>query len=152
MTATKDIKIGNNEYQLGGLSARNGSWVAGQFAMIVLGKLENPEHETTEKDLGAALALSFRQLPEEIFNKVQGKCLEVCGRYAKIGEATTPLPVLRKDGTWNDVAEPSLPELFALTVAALAFNLHPFFAAGALETLLTALPNVSQASDSSAPR
>jgi|HubBroStandDraft_3_1064219.scaffolds.fasta_scaffold177059_2 hypothetical protein len=142
-SATKDIRIGETNYQLGRLSARNGSWIVNQFVERVLGRLNNPDRELTEKDLGLGLALDLQNLSEETFLKVQAKCLEVCKRYGTVGDSTIPMPVLRADGKWNDTAEPSLPELLALTVSCLSFNLYSFFESGALETLLIAFPNMN---------
>ena len=148
-SATKDIKIGETNYQLGRLSARNGSWIVNQFVERVLGRLNNPDRELTERDLGLGLALDLQNLSEETFLKVQAKCLEVCKRYGAVGESTIPMPVLRADGKWNDAGEPSLPELLSLTIACLSFNLYPFFESGALATLLTAFPNMNPASSES---
>src|ERR1700690_3411064 len=48
-TATKEVTIGSTRYQLGRLSARQGSWVASQFQDYVLARLLNPDQKLDER-------------------------------------------------------------------------------------------------------
>jgi hypothetical protein len=144
-SATKEIQIGTNRYQLGRLSARQGSWVASQFRDYILGRLLNPDKKLDERELALMLTEVFSSLPEEIYNNIQAKCLNVCKRYDKVGETEIPSPVIRADGTWNGVGEPGLPELLSLFAACLSFNLYSFFEPGARETLLVAFPDAAPA-------
>ena len=101
--------------------------------------------EMDEKKLGLLLAVSLRAFSPETFHEIQAQCLAVCKRYGKVGEDTIPMPVVRADsGQWNDVDEPSLPEVMVLTVACLSFNLFPFFESGALEMLRMAFPLMAE--------
>jgi hypothetical protein len=142
-TATKEVTIGSTRYQLGRLSARQGSWVASQFQDYVLARLLNPDQKLDERQLALMLASTFNSLSEEAYASVQAKCLAACKRFDKVGDDEIPVPVLRADGTWNGVAEPGLPELLALFAACLSYNLYPFFEPGARETLLTAFPDAA---------
>jgi hypothetical protein len=145
-SATKEIEINKTRYQLGSLSARQGSWVAAQFRDYVLARLINPTQEIDEKKLGLLLTELLASLPEETYNNIQAKCLAVCKFWDKIGEGAIASPVLRTDGSWNGPAEPGLPELLALFISCLSFNLYPFFEPGARETLLSAFPDATKAS------
>lgn len=141
---TQDVTLGGNRYQLTRFSARDGSWIVGQFlTRNLLLSLEDPEKEISEKDLGLGLAAVFQSFPEATYNTIQGKCLAAVRRYEDAGGQPVARPVLMADGRWALAGEPNAVELLAITVATLVFNLHCFFAPGALEMLQTVFPDLS---------
>ena len=150
MDATKDITIGDRTYQLVRLGAREGSWIVGQFLTkgLLIPLDQGDAKPLDEKELGVVFAITLRDLPENIFNSVMQKCLATVRRYETV--AGVPMPVLMSDGRWAIKPEPDLVELTALIVASLVFNLHCFFAPGALQKLLTVFPGSQQAPGSTA--
>jgi hypothetical protein len=144
MEATRDVTIGNYKYQLTRFSARDGSWLTGQFlTKNLLAHLQSPDQEITEKDLGLGLAATFQGFSEDIFNRIQSKCLATIRRYEEAGNTTVAKPIVMTDGRWAVKDEPDPVELLALSVASLSFNLYCFFGPGALETLRTVFPDLS---------
>lgn len=145
MELTKEIQIGENRYLISRFSAREGSWVVGQFlGANLLSRLGGEEKEITEKDLALALSLTSRLLPEDVYASVQSKCFAACKRYVKQGDTEVAMPLFQADG--RDIYGFSLLEVTALTAAILAFNLHCFFEKGAAQTLLTVFPDLSSQS------
>jgi hypothetical protein len=133
---TKSIAVNKIEYQLGRVSARDGSWLVGQFLPHMTGAWMG-EGEVTEKDLGLALAAALRGFSEDVFQSIQSKALSVVKRLDDKG---TPMPVAMANGS---LVQPlSLVDLTALLVASLAFNLHCFFEPGAAETLRAVFPDL----------
>src|ERR1700734_7716 len=125
MDATRDVTIGNYKYQLLKFSARDGSWLVGQFlTKNLLANLQSPDQEITEKDLGLGLAATFQGFPEDIFNRIQAKCLASIRRYEEVGSTSVARPILMNDGRWAVKDEPDPVELLVLSVAVLTFNLH----------------------------
>jgi hypothetical protein len=142
--ATKEIRIGESDYQLSRFSARDGSWIVGQFLTKgLLLPLDNVQLE--EKELGSVFAITLREFSEATFESVQAKCLKTVRRV----ENGQPIPVLMADGRWAVRPEPDLVELTALLVASLVFNLHCFFAPGALKKLQAVFPSGSPSSPGS---
>ena len=132
---TKDVTIGETKYQVGRLSARDGSWLVGQFLPNMAGAFGK---EIGEKELGLALAATLRSFSEDNFYSIQGKALGVVRRYDSKGN---PVPLLMTDGRL--VYDPGLVELTALTVTSLAFNLHCFFEPGATAALSLVFPDLN---------
>lgn len=141
---TKDVVIENTTYQIGSFSPRDGSWIAAQFNMRgLLVQLETGDAKPiSEKDLGISLAAILSQLPEETFNRIQTKCLNVIKRYEDNAGQRVPMPLQMADGRFIP-PELDLVTLTALTISGLVFNLYCFFAPGALKTLLVVFPDLS---------
>lgn len=142
MDLTRDVKIGEHTYQIGRFSARDGSWMVNQFLTRGLFYALEPQEdgkELGEKELGGLLAVAMRGFSEEDFEKIRVKCLRTCLRYDT--PAAVPIPLLMADGRWAVASPPDLVETLALLVNVLTFNLHCFFAPGALAVLQTAFPS-----------
>jgi hypothetical protein len=142
-TDTKEVKIGSVVYRISQFSARDGSWVVGQFITRML--LLDPEKASDEKNLAFILTTLLPSLSEETFNSIRDKCFAVCSQKDDIGGYT---PLLMRDGSnrWAVKEPPDLLATNVLLTSALAFNLSPFFAPGALETLRQIYPDLSQLS------
>jgi hypothetical protein len=150
MTATKEVTFGDTSYQIGRLSARDGSWIVGQLMSrgllnAAFNRIEEKSSEPLEKLLGLALTYAFPDMPEEVFQGVQNRCFAVCRQYRQNGDATVAEPLLRQDGSnrWNGRDEPDPLVSMALLMSALTFNLESFFAPGARKTLLQIFPDLS---------
>lgn len=140
---TKDLTLGGTRYQLNRFTAREGSWILAQFLPHMPGLLDREKAEKlTEKELGIGLAATFSGFSEETFRRIQDKTLAAVKRY---DANNVPMPLFMADGK-PIPPEPDLVEMTALTVAALVFNLHCFFAPGASATLLAVFPDLSQMS------
>lgn len=142
---TKDIAVNEVRYQLGRYSARDGSWLVGQFLPHMMGALDGTEVD--EKQLGLGLAASFASFTEETYGRIQAKALAVVRRY---DAKDVPMPLFMADGQPIPPAL-DLVELTTLTVASLVFNLHCFFAPGAARTLRQVFPDLSTLLRPSAP-
>jgi hypothetical protein len=139
---TKDITIKDVRYQMGEFTARDGSWVVGQFLarglIAGLGSLDESK-EPIERSIALMLSLGFTQLDENVYNSIQNKCLSVIKRY----EGDTAVPLLMANGAgWTSGKEPDAITLSTLVMATMAFNFVPFFDPGVLETLRTVYPNL----------
>lgn len=148
MDQTKDITLGAVTYQIGRMSARDSSWIAGQFMSrgllnAAFNQITENSKEPIDKLLGLALTYAFPDLPEAVFQGVQNRCFAVCKQY-RIAAAggTIPEPLLRLDGSarWNGKDEPDALSATALLIASLTFNLESFFATGARQMLTQIFP------------
>lgn len=145
--STKDLVIGRIKYQLIRLNPRDGSWVLSRL-MPVLSSLmlsPNPEHQITDQELGLCITQAMSDLDEATFSSIQSKALNSCNLWEDVGGGPVASPLLMKDGSgrWA-TTQPDLLSVVALTTAVLAFNLMPFFAPGALETLRAVYPDLSK--------
>jgi hypothetical protein len=142
---TRDIQIGEYRYQIGRFSARDGSWIVSQFLTRGLFMaFETPEEgkQLDEKELAGLLAVSLRSFNEEEFNLVRLKCFAVIRRYENKTGTEVAMPILMADGIrYAVVPPPDLVDTTVLLTAALSFNLHCFFAPGALEKLRAVFPS-----------
>jgi hypothetical protein len=147
MNATKDVTIGNLLYRVGELSARDGSWVVGQFLPRMLQL--TPEAYKDDKNLGLTMSILMSAVTEDVFDSIREKCFAVCFQQEK--DMPTPTPLLMQNGTgkWAVRTPPDLVAATALITATLVFNLRPFFEPGALETLRQLFPNMSPSAPSS---
>jgi hypothetical protein len=141
-TVTKELSVGASNYRIGLFSARDGSWIVGQFITRML--LLDPEKASDEKNLAFILSTMITDLPEAVFNSIRDKCFAVCSKQDPLG-AYAPLLMRDGSGRWAE-KEPDLLTVNVLLTSALAFNLSPFFAPGALETLRQTYPDLSQLS------
>lgn len=148
MDHTKDITLGAVTYQIGRMSARDSSWVAGQFMSrgllnAAFNQITDNPKEPIDKLLGLALTYAFPDLPEVVFQGVQNRCYAVCKQYRPAGTGgTVPEPLLRLDGSarWNSKDEPDSLSATVLLIATLTFNLESFFATGARQMLAQIFP------------
>jgi hypothetical protein len=143
---TKDIVISEVRYQLARLNPRDGGWVLGKLWPSLAGPMlaPNPEKQMNEQYLGFFVSQAMSDLPEDVFNSIQSKAMAACSYWDDAGGGPVAMPMLMRDGRWATKSEPELLTVLALTTAVLAFNLMPFFAPGALKTLLTVFPDLSQ--------
>ena len=135
MENTKQVTIGAESYQLGRLSARDGSWVAGQFVPRMF---ESFDKALDDKTLGLAFAACFAGFSEETFNKLQAKCLGASRRM----ENGVARPMLMADG--REIYPLSPLEATALLVHVLVFNLRCFFEPGARAVLGELFPTAEE--------
>lgn len=145
---TKDIQIGDIRYQLGRFTARDGSWVLGQFLarglVAGLGNVDESK-ETIEKQIALMLSMAFAEIDERVYASIQNKCFSVIKRYDQQAENTVAMPLLMASGGFTG-KEPDALSASTLMMACLAFNLAPFFDPGALTTLKTVYPDLKQLS------
>ena len=140
---TKNLVIGEKQYQIRKMPARTACWIAMQILTKMLpGMVEN-------KLQGFNLPGNRSELSEQEFYNIQNHCLAVCSRYEKVGNADVPQPVLMASGAW---AFPDLDAdaatVLALTAQSLIFNVSSFFEGDALKSLIgeltdPSLPNAS---------
>jgi len=137
----KDVQLNGTRYQIGRMTARNGSWVA----MQIMGKIMP---STVESELGGiTLPANRREMSEEEFHSIQDHCLAVCARYERQPNGMeVAIPVFVRPDTFTcKELEFDLLSIVALTAHALLFNITPFFAEGALGKILESLQGSSPA-------
>jgi len=139
-TATKDIELGTDKYQLTRFSARDGSWIVSQMITSMLLVDTDKTKPKTDQDYGLFFALSLHELPETTYRRIQELCFGCCRKYA--GDAAHPILMADGTGRWTN-GEPDLVTATALVTAVLVFNLVPFFEPGALKTMRTIYPDLS---------
>ena len=135
MERTKQITIGDAEYQIGSLTATTGSWIVAQIATKMLPAL----FETSlSEEAGAQLSSARSMLSEDEFQNLQGHALSVCRRMEKNG---LPMPVMHTSKRFAiKELEYDLVTVLRLTCESLVFNLTPFFEGAGLDQLLAMLP------------
>lgn len=141
---TKQVVIGDAEYQLKRFPADVGSFILGRLysgarlsavAMIkAIGEVTAPTGEISvsapEPDLQIRNMAdrAFGALPFDERALVQRECLKACARM----ENDQPMPIIAASGCLID----DLELLLRLEMEALVFNFHDFFAGGGLNALL----------------
>ena len=138
---TKDIKIGEQEFQISRMTARNGSWVAMQLLTKLL---PSAVAGAVEQELPMPHSSGKTEMSEDEFVNLQSHCLRVCSRYETVAGNRTAVPILMADGRWAATElEYDIVRVLTLTVHALVFNMSPFFEEGALKPLLESLPGLA---------
>jgi hypothetical protein len=150
---TSDITIASETYQLTRFNPRDGSWILGKLLPYISGPILAPDSKAPKVDarvLGLMIAQSFSSLSEVDYSTVQFKAMAAVRKYVDVNGLPQPHPVMMIDGPkrgqWAILPEPDLVTYTSLTIASLAFNLLPFFAPGALETLMLVFPDLNQLS------
>ena len=145
----KDILLGENHYRVGKMTARDGSWVAMQFASYVLPSAAQSAAGMVGANL-PSMPNRSRTMTEAEFHNIQDHCLAVCTR--KRVEPTGVevfYPLIHDSGRWNfPDLETDVVSIMVLTLQALWFNVSPFFENGALQQLtaaITMLPTTAAA-------
>jgi hypothetical protein len=155
LEATRDVQIGEYRYQITRFNARDGSWLVGQFltrGLALALEPQEPGKQLTEQELAGMLAVSLRSFSEEDYEKVRVKALSVVRRYEnKTGQVEVPMPLLMANNLsrWAVTPPPDIVDSTVILLASLSFNLHCFFAPGALEKLLLVFPGGSQSAPGS---
>jgi len=137
----KDAEIGGSKYQIGRMTARNGSWITMQILSKILPQAISGQMSQIE-GLGA-LPANRSEMSEAEFQNIQEHCLAVCRRYETIGTAETPLPIMARPGVFAmPELEYDLITIFALTAQTLIYNIAPFFEGDGLMSVLGNLPGL----------
>lgn len=126
---TKDVYLGDERYQIGRMTPWVGSWMVAQIItkMLPMG-IDNAL--ALELKIPINLPLSRSDMTEEQFHNMQKHCLDVVKFYEASGPA---VPIVLPDGRF--VKDISTPDVIALTVHALLFNVSDFFVEGAAERI-----------------
>jgi hypothetical protein len=127
---TLNFHVGDTEYQVGRLTACDGSWILTQL----LTKMLPAMFETALARLaGGRLPPNRSLITEAEFQNIQSHCLAVCRRM----ENGAPMPVFVPPNTWAiKELEYDLVTVMVLTIQALVFNIQPFFEGGGLTQIL----------------
>lgn len=136
----KDIALGEHYYRVGKMTARNGSWVAMQFASYVLPAAAQSAANVVDISLPTPPSRA-RSMTEAEFHNIQDHCLAVCSRK-KIEPTGAEVfyPLIHDSGRWNfPDLEADVVTIMVLTLQALWFNIAPFFEDGALQQLTSSL-------------
>lgn len=125
----KEVELKGQRYQIGELSAREGSWVVMQvLTKAIPGGLEGL--------LSASLPENRTVMTEAEFHNLQDLLLSVVRRVEKAG---APLPVFVLDS--KIIAVPELKNdsrtILSLTIQSLMHNLSDFFGENGLTTFLS---------------
>ena len=135
----KELVLGENSYRIGKMTARNGSWVASQFASYVLPAAA----QSTATLIGTSLPNSSnrRTMTETEFYNLQNHCLAVCSRKrVELNGSEVYYPLIHDSGRWNfEDLETDTVTVIVLTIQALMYNIAPFFEDGAMKSLVTAM-------------
>jgi hypothetical protein len=138
MEKTKDVDISGVRYQIGKMTARDGSWIAMQILTKVL-----PAGLDEKVTGGSSLPAKRSEMSEQEFHNIQDHCLAVCARYKLVGNVEAALPVFDRPGKLNPDLEHDVLTVMALTAHALAFNIAPFFAEDALKPVLASFQGLN---------
>src|SRR5579862_5528303 len=123
MQATKEVTLGETVYQIGRMTARDGSWILAELLTKMLPAFVESQF--------SGLPGGRPQISEEEFQNIQGHALAVVRRIEK----GIPMPIFVRPNTWAvKELEYDLVAVMTLTVHALAFNLSPFFAEAGFST------------------
>lgn len=150
----KDVTIKERHFRIKKFTARTGSYMlfklTGLLAPLIKGVNLNdikitddvkPEDIDLTKFNITGVIEEMSKLPEQEFDYIQDKCLEVCSELLPSG----PANVLNADGSFGVIGlENDTMSVLALTAHALIFNLTGFFGESLLSSLTDKLKNISQ--------
>lgn len=112
MEMTKEVTIGSRNFQIGRMSARNGSWI---FTKVV------------ESD---------GDLSEQDFRRIQDICLAACKEIKTVTNTRQVVPVILESGEFVDKElEYDIATIVSLVVETRHFNLDPVFRGDGLELI-----------------
>ena len=133
-----DAEINGTTYQIGRMTARDGSWVLMQVLTKILPVV-------LPNAFSSMLPEGRVSIGEDDFAAVQSICLSVC-RYYHNG---APMPIFARPNKWlAPEYEYDLTVVMGLTVKAIIFSLSDFFSGGGLNGLLNSLPQAPPSPDS----
>ncbi|HLH04947.1 MAG TPA: hypothetical protein VKX25_19420 [Bryobacteraceae bacterium] len=142
--ATKDVEVKGARYQIGRLTARDGSWILLQLTPKIskaMQQVREDEPDTFALAFISSVIEEIAQTDEDTFRRIQEHALTVCRRYEK---DNVPMPVfLAGRGFAIKELEYDLVAVMALTCHALIFNLAPFFTEGGFQQMLSGLSPAS---------
>ncbi len=132
----KDEKIGEHEYQIGRLTARDASWI---LIQILTKLLPAPIELKLQLNL-PEVPVERTQMSAQEFHEIQDLCIMSCKRYEMVGTTKAPMPIMARPGVFA-IAELEYDALtiIALTIHCLGFNIACFFDDGDLSGLLESL-------------
>ena len=148
MQRHKDVTLGDTKYQIGLLSALDGSWILGRWTekwserrlnvqVITAAATEAKEGPVVpsassmpsrEEGTMAMATFLIPKLTREELAEVQEICLSRCSRYEEAGGREVAMPIMAGRGQWAVAElEYNAPVVLRLTQESIAFNIAPFF-------------------------
>ena len=128
MDKHKTVELGGAVYRIDQMSADVGSWVVIQLLTKML-----PTIVQSRVSIAGKLPSTTTAMTRAEFAELQGLCLSVV--RVKDEKANTFVPIIA-NGKWIDKSlEFNLPNVLALTVHALEFNMSDFFQGGGSSAL-----------------
>lgn len=121
-----DVTIGEDQYQIGKMSALGASWVILKVINKIKELLGNPDRITS-----GDVTKAVESLDVDTFEQVQQRVLMACKKHVMIGDVPSVVPIMTSPGVWDVqfcsslANEPGL--VWSLTLESLMFNLDRFF-------------------------
>lgn len=136
----KDVTINEQKFQIGRLSARDGSWILLQVMTKMM-----PPAIASRLNFGLLDTSTKRsEMSAAEFHEIQDLCIAACRRYEKVGTVETPMPIMARPGVFAIAElENDIVTILALTVHVLLFNISCFFDGKALSQVLDSFQDLN---------